>query len=65
MEAKAEATGKAVLVVNLDEMSVPLAFTHRGGNFMKLDATKQGGSILQRSNSFTRARAPHARATRR
>ena len=38
---KARASGKELLLLNLDETSIPVTFTHTGGNVMRLDPTKK------------------------
>ena len=37
---KARDSGKRSLLINLDETSIPVSFTHTGGNVMLLDPTK-------------------------
>ena len=37
---KARASGKEMLLLNLDETSIPVTFTHEGGNVMLLNPTK-------------------------
>ena len=38
---KARESGKELLLLNLDETSIPVSFTHTGGNVMLLDPTKK------------------------
>ena len=38
---KARESGKELLLLNLDETSIPVTFTHTGGNVMRLDPTKK------------------------
>ena len=40
MAPKAREAGKELLLLNLDETSIPVTFTHAGGNVMLLDPTK-------------------------
>ena len=58
---EARRAGKQLLLLNLDETSIPLAFTHAGGHVMRLNPTKQWirpprqrpTRALQRSFLFT------------
>ena len=38
---KARESGKELLLLNLDETSIPVTFTHAGGNVMRLDPIKK------------------------
>jgi len=49
LSASAAAAGKQELLLKLDETSVPLICTHRGGNDMQLSATK---AWLRRPRQF-------------
>ena len=40
LAVKARESGKELLLLNLDETSIPVQFTHAGGNVMLLDPTK-------------------------
>ena len=42
LAVKARESGKELLLLNLDETSIPVTFTHAGGNVMLLGPTKNG-----------------------
>lgn len=60
LAVKARESGKELLLLNLDETSIPVTFTHAGGNVMLLDPTKnwhrpprQGATRSERRTYFT------------
>ena len=57
LAAKAREAGKTLLLLNLDETSIPVTFTHAGGNVMLRDPSKNWHCLLRQAATREMKRA--------